>query len=249
MTKPYITIDKSYLFGSSKADLQLLFNRYEVVMTEALYYELVTAEPKHRARCFYRLPETDNPVVLIPNVGAILRWEALNQEPLENLGKIARREIFRFNPSLIKLEYVLEKEPLCILEKWRSDVADRVRQLTDQARTITEALPELADFYPGQNARQIEEVKRRICTEREFVGSFYFNDEIQAPSFEKINEEWAIYRWLQIRVLAALDYFKKHGVMSNFGEAKFIENEYLDLEFGHARSHIGGPFFSGMQGW
>lgn len=200
-------------------------------MTEALFFELLTTTPEHRSRCFSRLPSTHNPVVLVPNVGAILRWEVHNQEPVETLSKIAMNDEFRFNPDLGNPKYEIGSAQTRDLVEWRNDMEGRVQQFADHASTIPQAFPELANYCPGQEASRIEEAKSRICTEREFVRSFYHNEDAQWPSFDTISEEWAIYRWLQIRVLAALDYFKKHGVMKKSGKAKAIENEYLDLEY------------------
>lgn len=80
-----VVIDKTVLQGGSKARLQSLFLNHRVLMTQALFYELLTTEPAKRARCIGRLPVIENPVVLIHNVGPILRWEVDHRRPLSDV--------------------------------------------------------------------------------------------------------------------------------------------------------------------
>lgn len=232
MPKMDVVIDKSVLQGGSKDRLQSLFENHRVLMTQALFYELLTTEPAERARCFRRIPAIENPVVLVYNVGPILRWEVKYHRPLSNICDMTINERFQFNPGLLNEDFDMGEEQARHLEKWRKEMSVSVSDFADHCRKVTVRFPELRGYRPGTNTMQIEEIKKRVCTEPGFVRELYSGGEGGTwPTAEEIDERWAIYRWLQIRVLASLDYFRKYGERDVSSETTKVENEYLDLEY------------------
>ncbi|GJL59823.1 MAG: hypothetical protein NPIRA03_26800 [Nitrospirales bacterium] len=92
--------------------------------------------------------------------------------------------------------------------------------------------PELRNYRPGYNSSQIEGIQKRICTDPEYVRKFYRGGRGDTwPPADHIDERWALFRWIQIRLIAALDYFRKYGEKEMSLETSKIENEYLDLEY------------------
>ena len=61
-----IVIDKSYLQGASRERVRRLCEENTVLLTETLFYELLTTAVSVRAACFAKLLAKDNAVVLIP---------------------------------------------------------------------------------------------------------------------------------------------------------------------------------------
>lgn len=229
--KPCIVVDKSYLFGASKADLKALFSSYEVVMTEALFFELLTTSEVQRRRCFSRIPPTENPVILVPNIGPILQWEVKNRRPLTDLREIALEGDFKFNPGLPNEGFEMGEEQSQALSKWTAEMESWVRNFSQHASTTLDVFDSLKDYEPGQDAAMIEGLKRRVVSERSMVESFYNPDYENWPPFDLIDDSWALYTYLQIRLLAALDYYKKYGNQAFSTPHKKIENEYIDLEY------------------
>lgn len=227
-----VVIDKSVLQGMPKERLQLLFKDHRVLMTQALFYELLTAKPAERASCFRRIPAIDNPVVLVQNVGPILQWEVTNERPLVNIDDVAISVNFNFNPGLVNEDFDLGEEQAGHIENWKKEMSASVSNFADHCSKVTVRFPELKGYYPGMKILHIEEIKTRVCTDPGFVRQLYSAAEgSNWPTAEEIDERWAIYRWLQIRVVAALDYLLKYGERDVTSLTTKVENEYLDLEY------------------
>lgn len=229
--KPNVVIDKSYLFGASKSDLESLFTNFDVVMTEALFYELLTTSEEQRRRCFARIPTTTSPVLLVPNIGPILQWEVKHRRPLVDLREIALEEGFRFNSELPNKGFELGVAQEQALSEWNVEMTKWVENFSQHASTTLEVFPALNNYAPGQDTTVIEELKREVIFNREVVETFYDQDYEDWPEFSLIDNSWALYTHLQIRLIAALDYFKTYGTLAFSNPNKNIENEYIDLEY------------------
>ncbi len=227
-----VVIDKSVLQGAPKDRLQLLFKDHRVLMTQALFYELLTTKPAERASCFRRIPAIDNPVVLIQNVGSILQWEVTNQRPLSNIDDVAVSVHFNFNPGMVNEDFDFGEEQTRHIENLKKEMSVSVSYFADHCSKVTVRFPELKGYYPGMNTTQIEKIKTRVCTDAGFVRELYSAGESGTwPTAEEIDERWAIYRRLQIMVVASLDYFRKYGERDVTSLTTKVENEYLDLEY------------------
>jgi len=233
LAKTDIVIDKSFLQGAPKDILQSLFKNHRVLMTEALFYELLTTTAIERARCFSRIPSIKNPVVLVQNVGAILRWEVRNQQPLTSVDHVAINIPFQFNRGLTNNNFSMNEERANHLENWKKERLIQVCDFAEHACKVTVRFPELKNYRPGGDSTNIKRIKKRVCTETEFVLEEFYNGGLDHtwPPAEDIDERWALFRWIQIRVVTALDYFHKYGEREVSSETTKIENEYVDLEY------------------
>jgi hypothetical protein len=170
--------------------------------------------------------------MLVQNVGAILRWEVENQRPLSSIDDLVMSERFQFNPGLVDEDFDLGESQVSAIENWRKERSVRVHDFADHCSKIPIRFPELKGYRPGTTTTYIERIKKRICTEPGFVRELYRGGRGGTwPTKEQIDERWSIYRWLQIRVVAALDYFRKYGERDVSSETTKVENEYLDLEY------------------
>ncbi|MEX2493339.1 MAG: hypothetical protein WD425_16425 [Nitrospirales bacterium] len=230
VTKTDVVIDKSFLQGAPKDSLECLFNTHRVLMLQGNFYELLTTTNQHQ--CFKRIPALANPVARVEGKGTILRWEINNQRPLLNIDPVIIQGSFTFNPGLINENFKINEDQTRHLEDWAREVKDNVRNFVILGSQVPVRFPELTDYRPGNDARKIEEIKKRICTDKEFVRELY-NDgrKYTWPSAEQIDERWAIFKWRQIKYLAALDYYRKYGEIEMSSNTPKIENEYLDLEY------------------
>jgi hypothetical protein len=226
-----IVIDKSFLQGASKKTLQSLFQNHRILMTFVNFYELLTTSPVKRARCFQRIPAIENPVELVEPVGSILRWEVKNQWPLLNIDHVIRKEQFDFNPRLVNENFQMEEEQSIHMEDLNRHMATRAKEFAEHCSQILIRFPELRSYRPGDNPSQIEGVQKTICTDPEFVRELYSRPDETWPTADRIDEQWALFKWIQIKVMAALDYYRKYGEKEMSSETTRIENEYLDLEY------------------
>ncbi len=229
--KPCVVVDKSYLLGASKTELGEIFDNFVFVMTEALFFELLTTSESQRRQCFARIPQVTNPVLLISNIGPILQWEVKNRRPLTDLREIAQVEKFRFNPNLPNEGFYMGEAQSNALVEWKAVMAEWVRNFSEHSSATISVFEALKEYAPGQDTTVIEELKERVVSERDMVESFYDQDYENWPEFDLIDSSWALYTHLQIRLVAALDYYKRYGNLAFSNPNKYIENEYIDLEY------------------
>ena len=58
-----IVLDKSFLQGSKKARIYQLAETHRLIVSDALFYELLTASEPGRSRCFAKFPPDRKSVV------------------------------------------------------------------------------------------------------------------------------------------------------------------------------------------
>ena len=74
--KHQIVIDKSFLQGKRKEEIQSLYNEgYSLLMTQGLIFEILTTDDQERAKCFKHIPEIENPFVLLNSYLILLNFE------------------------------------------------------------------------------------------------------------------------------------------------------------------------------
>ena len=233
LAKTDVVIDKSFLQGASKETLQLLFNIHRVLMCAVNFYELLTTKPFERARCFQRLPKGENPVALVESLDFIWQWEVENKRPLLDIQHAIIQGTYHFNSRLINENFRMNEDQIKHLEDMQGRMSSKVKAFAEHCSQITIRFTELSNYRPGgSNPSQIEKFQKRICTEPEFVREFYNSGRGDKwPPADSIDKRWAIFKWIQIRLIAALDYFRKYGAREMSSETRKIENEYLDLEY------------------
>jgi hypothetical protein len=230
--KTNVVIDKSFLQGAPKDTLQLLFTNHRVLMCAVNFYELLTTKPIERTRCFQRMPQGENPVALVEPSDFIWQWEVENQRPLLDIRHAIRQEPFHFNSGLINETLLMEEDQTKHLKNLQGGVSRKVKAFAEHCSQITIRFPELGNYRPGGIPSEIEEIQKRICTDPEYVREFYNGGRGHTwPPADHIDEQWALFTWIQIRLVAALDYFRKYGESKMSSETTKIENEYLDLEY------------------
>lgn len=227
-----IVLDKSYLYGVSSRKMADLCSSYQVLMPEALFYELLTADPENRAKCFANLPDIDNPLVLVKNVGFIFRAEVEKKVPFADIKDVSVNIRYFFNRNLTNPDNNFSNEQKQSISKWRTDINSRIEDFKQKAAVVSGWFPKVKDFKAGSNPQPIKEAKLMVCRDSNVVRKIY--DQIRHDSFpatETVDERWALFREIQVYVLAALDYVCMYGDNNAEAVSSKIENEYLDLEY------------------
>lgn len=209
-----IVLDKNFLQGAPASAVMDLARDYRLVMPSALFYELLTTSVETRRRCFAKLPQTENPVVLVDHIGVLLSHESATGKPS---GKPSGHRIdfrFRFNARLLAEDYELPEEARSALEEQRKDVEGDVRQLI----SLAEMTPSL---FPGLlvgTTEQQHAARRRAeaaIGQLEQIHKFYsvlqpVLPELRYPVVSDKFKKWAFLRWLQVLMLFALDLFVRY---------------------------------------
>lgn len=232
MNSSKIVIDKSYLHGGPKDELADIFSEYRVVMSEALFFELMTTTEQKRARCFKRIPLAMNPVLLLPDIAPLLKWEVENRAPLLDVEIVAINERFKLNGELTDEEFRLEPTESVYLHDWKQRVEIEVEKFKEFSTNVCEVFTGLEKYRPGSDTSLIDLIRSRVCEDLEITRYIYDCCGYRGwPSGQEIDDRWAIFRWWQIRILASLDLYKKHGKNIKYLGYKRIENEFHDLEY------------------
>ena len=126
--KTNIVVDKCYLEGTSTDRIRDMAKSSRLLVSDSLFYEMLTADEPSRKKCFAKFPPEENPVDLITHVGLLMRLEIDTKAPA---GKPStRRENldfdFKFNSNLIRDVYVLPPEAVEAINKHTADLRSDV---------------------------------------------------------------------------------------------------------------------------
>lgn len=235
-----IVLDKSYLDGASTQAVHALCNDHDVLVSDELFFELMTTCPKSQQRCFSKLPEKNNPISLIPNVGTLLRYEMEHQRPCIPVARHRISDTFQFNSKLRDGSFVLEGQVRNDLEAWKKTVADDTHRFIERWSVVYQFFPELNGIEWNEFPVAIEEARRKAATNGDFIRAIYdsfLDDDApkDAPRAEDISPEWAFFRWVQCQILSSLRLFGRYqGRIPDSQGTVFIEKaEHTMLDSYH----------------
>lgn len=224
-----VVLDKSYLDGASTEAVRALCDNYTALISDELFFELITTRPESKQRCFSKLPDRRNPVSLIPNVGSLLRFELEHQVACTPVVRHKVKESFSFNKKLRDGSYVFEGETLRNLEEWKDRVAEDTNGFIERWEIVHQFFPELSGIEWKDFPDAIKAARLKIATDEDFVRSIYasFLGEdapANSPKPEAISPDWAFFRWVQCQVLCSLRLFGRYqGKVPNPQGKVFIE--------------------------
>jgi hypothetical protein len=228
-----VVLDKSFLRGAGRTKVCGLCESHNVLMPEALFFELLTtSKDKDRAICFSNLPEKENPVALVQGVSAMLGHEISKREPVGNISGFFIDIPYVFNNGLKKQDFQFADGHRQNIAEWQEDVALRVEGFKEKAACVSGWFPRIKDYIPGMNPKDINEAKSLICEDLSVVREIYKVIRFCTfPEAEMLTQEWAMTRYLQVHILAALEYVRMFGDGNSAAISAKIENEILDLDY------------------
>lgn len=236
--QPAIILDKSFLQGSKKTRIHELAQAHRLVVSDALFYELLTASEPGRSRCFAKFPPVTNPVDLVNHIGTLMRMEIETHRPAGKPSTHREQLMFQFNPTLVSSEYELPEEARLSVEEQTTQLRADVQSFIDRVPLIKSFFPNLLVGSDEQRRQEREEAERAIAEPGALI-PFYSNLEPPPgqrplPSSTIVTEEWALYRWLQVQLLFTLDLYVRYpnGISGNLSPALYeiIEHDVLDAQ-------------------
>lgn len=235
-----VVLDKSFLDGASTQAVRALCDHHDVLMSDELFYELITTRSASLQRCFAKLPERTNPVVLIPNVGSLLRYEMERDEACTPVARHRIPDTFQFNPKLRDGTYVFEGSVAEDLEAWKRRTADDTKRFVERWSLVHQFFPELNGIEWKAFPSAVQQARIKIATSSDMVRDIYasfLNEDApkNAPRPDRIAPEWAIFRWVQCHILCALRFFGRYQgkVPDAQGQAFFEKAEHSMLDSNH----------------
>lgn len=210
-----VVLDKSYLDGASTQAVRALCDDHDVLVSDELFFELMTTCPESQQRCFSKLPDKTNPVLLIPNVGSLLRYEMEYQEPCTPVVRHRIPDAFQFNSKLRDGSFVFEGQVVKEIEEWKQRTADDTLGFIERWSIVCQFFPELNGIEWKDFPIAIDQARKRTATDGDFIKGVYasFLDRDapkNAPRAEDISPQWAFFRWVQCQILCGLRLFGRY---------------------------------------
>ncbi len=195
----HIVLDKSYLQGCTSLNLEEMSRQHRLILCAETFHEVVSSPDDEMKSCMKKLLAYTTSVDLLDHHGTLLKYEIENRQPCKPLSA-----------------HIL---PLTLNPEWNHTISE------PQSETITDfhnhwevdspkAFDEIVLEIIGTCGRITPE---QVASDREMVlktyGHLRASERLPLPSH--LNEDWAIYRRLQVELIAA------HEYMYSFQDGQF----------------------------
>jgi hypothetical protein len=207
-------------------------------MSDALFYELLTTRADARVQCFRKFPDSPNPVDFVSHVGVLMRDEIETCTPSGKPSNHKEDLRFIFNSSLTNLEYRPPLDAQNAIDEEMARLRESVQSFLEKSATMPSMFPDL--FKGNQAKRDAAHMKAETAIVSPRALSSFISQfepppgEKPLPPSESIDEKWAIYRWVQVQLLFALDaHVRYQGKIPKSLSVKVyekMEHDVLDAE-------------------
>ena len=242
MSRPTVVVDKCFLQGSKADRIRDLCRTHDVLMTDVLFYELISSSEPQRSRCFAKFPSTENPVTWVKNSLALRRKEIEHRTPSGKPSENPAVSGYRFHPDLSTGNYVPPDGTARALDEENRRVRADVASFIQSAQVMATVFPDLLSDINSPKENAIEEAAHSIATEPSSVITFYAElnsepGERPFPPADLVTPSWALFRYLQVQLLMALDIYSRYrGKIPNVADLtpawyEKIEHDLHDAEY------------------
>lgn len=216
--KRELIIDKSFLDGASPEEMSKLCKDYFVIMSYVLFSELMTTDDDSRRYCFNKLADSVNPVALLPEIGELLSYEIGAKRPCTPLSERCLTVKYKFHPGLRDGIFQFSEEVSEERKRLTVQFQDDAKEFADLCMMVHEFFPEINGirFPHTEFPRAVDIAKKKVACDTDFIKKVY-QSFLKAQNFpsgwpkpSQINSEWAFFRWVQCKLLAALRLYQKH---------------------------------------
>jgi hypothetical protein len=212
--KSSIVLDKSFLQGATMARMRELAASHRLLMSDALFYEMLS-NPETRRSCFVKFPAVENPVDVVLHVGGYLKTEIQRRKPAPRPSQRIERSRFVFNVALLDDDYELPAEGKQVMAEQEAELARSIAFLREIALQMPDFFPDA--FAGSGSAFAFRAAEAAVTTDAEALIEFYGTlrspkGHRRLPPKRLLTPEWALFRWLQVHFLFALDLFRRYGL-------------------------------------
>jgi len=236
--KPAVVLDKSFLQGASAAAIQKLASSHRLVISWALFYELLTCDTRGRRGCFSKLPKTENPVELVESIGKLMKIEINIHQPAGKPSSHKENIQFTFNPKLLTDNYQMPLDSQKAINEHTDTLQSYIKIFIDIAKSNLELFPNLISGSDKERIDARRSAEEKI-TDKISLLSFYSqlqspDPNIPFPASNLLDESWATYRWLQVQMLFSVDLIIRYygGILEQLTPSisEKIEHDLIDAE-------------------
>lgn len=237
--KRTVVLDKNYLQSAPREVIRTLCAR-GASMPDALFFELMSND-EDRDRCFRKLPEGENPLVLLPGIGDLVRMEVRNNRPCGIPSRNPEVRRYQFNKKLADGSFVLTKEQRQIIDDQRAELRQDLDRLLMSVDAAAEMFPCLLSGRDADRRALKESIEETIATDSKSLIRFYASLELpevdgkRFPAAERLTPNWVIFRRLQVDLLLAVDLLFRYKLslreVMTEKLATRLENHLLDSQY------------------
>jgi hypothetical protein len=230
-TRSFAVLDKSFLDGVNSAQLHYYAQMGWVFgVPEVLMYEHFRKRDKRRIANLFKLHRIEGRIVLLPGIGEMFRSEAKTLKPARVTMR-AKRIGFTIQKGPAEEYFELDAPSLMSTEQRSRDLKVKLRATIDVWQLSLRHMPELKNTGPKEMPQVIKDLSLNIRNNRADMCGFYAHHRHRAfPPPESIDEGWAFFRWIQVQLLAGLDFIERYGVDVQPNEEMML-HEILDLDY------------------
>lgn len=205
---------------------------------DVFWYEHFRKWDKGRQINLRKLKDVEGSLVQLPGIGEMFRAEAERLKPAVQVFGVKK---FVLNPKVAKAMWpsVLDERTKSTSSEKTAEVEKKIDGMIAIWRDFKK-LPALKDASSAELPLRLSELSIGIRDDPDDIRGFYQNHRVPSwPDAVIINEDWALFRWIQVHLLAGLDYFGRYGVATEPGREK-LTHELLDLEYLISALLVGG---------
>lgn len=227
----YIIVDKSWITSVNKTYLEEICKTNYLILPAPLGYELFTSTDKEQAiRIWEKLNTVKEKIILIETINELIRFEVEHQKPFGALDKFFLN--ISFYADIEKIRNGLDKSQKFVLNnykiKWESHGTDSFLKILEGVHNYFPNIENIKD----SKSEQFNEVLNTICEDKNLLLKIY--DDIKPskyPPSKIINYEWAVLRWIQIHLLYAVEYKRKHDLKNRKIAYLKLAHDNIDIEY------------------
>ena len=187
----------------------------------------------------FKLHSIEGSIVLLPGIGEMFRSEAKTLEPACTTMRAKRIE-FTTQKGPSGEYFELDRRSLMSTEERSRELKVKLRAIIDVWQLSLREMPELKNASPKELPERIKELSLTIRNDRSDMREFYANHRhVDFPPPELLDEKWAFFRWIQVQLLAGLDFISRHGVDAKLDEESML-HELLDMDYLISALLVGG---------
>jgi hypothetical protein len=239
LLSPFVVLDKSFLDGVSSTQLRYYARKgWTFGLTEALMHEHFRKRDHYRISNLFKLHSVEGSLFLLPGIGEMFRAETATLKPAPEVLKATKVNLVVMKGSSGEF-FELDGAALLSTKERAADLNQRLPKLVEGWRMFS-SMGELKDVRPGEMRAAVDKLSLQIRDDREDMRGFYRNHRNPSyPAPELIDERWALFRWIQVTLLAGLDFYASYGVDRSPNPEDLL-HELLDMDYLVSALLVGG---------
>ncbi|WP_077033408.1 hypothetical protein [Pelomonas sp. KK5] len=236
-----VLLDKNFLHGRTIADIQALAETHRLLMPCVLFYEMVSADEPKRSRLLTKFRRLEIPVHALKPLNDLLKLEMMRlqccgrpSDHVESIDAEVVRQALEPGPhSPRALDLLAEQADYLQAEvsSYRAIIAE-----------VRKMFPQLA-VGNDEGRRAFQETAESVVAEAARMRVFYESMSkvpspgmFQAPPAHLVDENWACFRLMQVKLLFAIEHVHRIGTIDQPAELSVkaftrLEHDVLDQQY------------------